>query len=100
MAPPSTIQDIQLATHSVTHVNKAILGCLPRGCKLAPLMSEFLQPQVHDISALAILQQLPLGKRIPDSCTIFPKGSRLLQFVNEDGGDYCGLACPPLQRPL
>ena len=94
VAPPSTIQDIQLATHSVTHVNKAILGCLPRGCKLAPLMSEFLQPQVHDISALAILQQLPLGKRIPDSCTIFPKGSRLLQFVNEDGGDYYGTGMP------
>ena len=42
-------------------------GMFTRGCELAPLISEFLQPQVHDISALAILQQLPLGKRIPDS---------------------------------
>ena len=92
--PPSTIEDVQHAAHSVTHINKAILGCLPRGRKLVPLMSEFLQPQIHDISASTILQQLPLGKRLPDSCTNFPKGSRLLQFVNEDGGDYCGTSMP------
>ena len=86
VVPPSTIQDVQQATHSVAHINKAILGCLPRGRKLVPMMSEFLQPQIHDISARQILQQLPLGKRIPDVCTPFPKGSRLLKFVNEDGG--------------
>ena len=96
VAPPLTIADVQVETHSVTHVNKAILGCLPRGRKLVPLMSEFLQPQVHDISEISILQQLPLGKRIPDECTVFPKGSRLLQFVNEDGGNYCGTGMPTL----
>ena len=92
--PPSTIQDVQQATHSVAHINKAILGCLLRGRKLVPMMSEFLQPQIHDISARQILQQLPLGKRIPDVCTPFPKGSRLLKFVNEDGGDYFGTGMP------
>ena len=94
VAPPATIQDVQQATHSVAHINKAILGCLPRGRKLVPLMSEFLQPQIHDISMWQIIQQLPLGKRIPDACTIFPKGSRLLKFVNEDGGDYYGTGMP------
>ena len=94
VVPPSTIQDIQQATHSVAHIDKAILGCLPRSRKLVPLMSEFLQPQIHDISALPMLQQLPLGKRIPDMCGVFPKGSRLLQFVNEDGGIYSGTGMP------
>eukprot|EP00435_Cladocopium_sp_Y103_P050182 s4628_g15.t1 len=85
-APPTTVQEASAATASSTYINKAILGCLPRGRKMLPMMSEHLQPQLFDISHVPEVQQLPLGKRIPDSCTSFPKGSELLRFCNADGG--------------
>lgn len=67
-------------------LNKAILGCLPRGRKVPPFISEFLEPQIWDITHAPEVQQLALGKRIPDSCSLVPKGSRLYNFVNSDGG--------------
>eukprot|EP00435_Cladocopium_sp_Y103_P021857 s2092_g5.t1 len=85
-APPTTVQEATSLTSSSTYINKAILGCLPRGRKMLPMMSEHLQPQLFDISHLHEVQQLPLGKRIPDSCNSFPKGSKLLRFCNVDGG--------------
>ena len=84
--PPNTIADVQVASTQASFVNKAILGCLPRGRKLLPVISEFLQPIQFDISKLPIVQSLALGKRIPDECTDFPKGSKLLRFVMPDGG--------------
>ena len=84
--PPNTIADVQVASTQASFVNKAILGCLPRGRKLLPVISEFLQPIQFDISKLPIVQSLALGKRIPDERTDFPKGSKLLRFVMPDGG--------------
>ena len=84
--PPATIGEVQAASTHATYVNKAILGCLPRGRKLLPVISEFLQPQQFDISSLPLVQHLALNKRIPDECAVFPKGSKLLRFVIPDGG--------------
>eukprot|EP00435_Cladocopium_sp_Y103_P057060 s2477_g19.t1 len=39
-----------------------------------------------DISAHPAVQKLALGKRIPDFCEAFPKGSKLFRFVNVKGG--------------
>ena len=94
--PPETIHEIQTATTQAVYMNKAILGCLPRGRKLLPFISEFLQPARHDISAMPSVQTMVIGKRIADDVTQFPKGSKLLRFVNADGGDdgngnYLGL---------
>ena len=66
--------------------NKALLGCLPRGRKMLPFMSDFLQPQVHNIEGLPEVRTLAIGKRIPSSCTIFPLGSKLRKFSNGTGG--------------
>ena len=84
--PPATIGEVQAASTHATYVNKANLGCLPRGRKLLPVIPEFLQPQQFDISSLPLVQRLALNKRIPDECAVFPKGSKLLRFVIPDGG--------------
>ena len=68
-------------------INKAILGCLPRGRKVPPLLTDWLEPQLFQIDHLPVVQTLPVGKRIPDSVQIFPKGSKLVRFTNENGGD-------------
>eukprot|EP00435_Cladocopium_sp_Y103_P075157 s92_g54.t1 len=77
---------IQDAGHDVSNqqVNKAILGCLPRGRKVPPLLTDWLEPQLM-ISAWPEVQALPFGKRIPDAVTIFPAGSKLVRFTNEMG---------------
>ena len=86
--PAETVDQVQAASTNATYLNKAILGCLPRGRKLLPLPTECLQPQQFDISSMPDVQTLALGKRIPDHCSAFPKGSKLLRFVNvADGGD-------------
>jgi len=85
--PAETVDEVQAASTNATYLNKAILGCLPRGRKLLPLPTECLQPQQFDISSMPEVQTLALGKRIPDHCSAFPKGSKLLRFVNvSDGG--------------
>ena len=85
--PAETVTEIQASTANATYLNKAILGCLPRGHKLLPLPTESLQPQQFDIASFPDVQTLALGKRIPDHCSPFPKGSKLLRFVNVSGGD-------------
>ena len=42
-----------------------------------------------DISHYPSLQQLAIGKRIPDACDFVPKGSKLVKFVNANGGSDC-----------
>ena len=88
--PAETVTEIQASTANATYLNKAILGCLPRGHKLLPLPTESLQPQQFDIASFPDVQTLALGKRIPDHCSAFPKGSKLLRFVNVSGGGRCG----------
>ena len=85
--PPATVQEVTVSTTPATYVNKAILGCLPRGRKVVPFLSDFLEPRTFDISAMPHVQTLTVGKRIPDDCSPFPKGSKLLRFVNDIGGD-------------
>jgi len=85
--PAETVTEIQASTANATYLNKAILGCLPRGRKLLPLPTESLQPQQFDIASFPDVQTLALGKRIPDHCSAFPKGSKLLCFANVSGGD-------------
>ena len=84
--PPEIVDEVTASSSSAQHVNKAILGCLPRGRKMVPLFSELLQPTLLDISGHPAVQTLALGKRIPDSCEAFPKGSKLFRFVNVKGG--------------
>ena len=88
--PAETVDEVQASSTNATYLNKAILGCLPRGRKLLPLPTECLQPQQFDVSSMPDVQTLALGKRIPDQCRAFPKGSKLLRFVNVVGGDGDG----------
>ena len=84
--PPETVHEIQAATAQAAYFNKAILGCLPRGRKLLPFISEILQPATFDISSMPLVQTMVIGKRIADDVAQFPKGSKLLRFDNVDGG--------------
>eukprot|EP00435_Cladocopium_sp_Y103_P073752 s20_g45.t1 len=86
--PPQHLQDFSVDT-CTQHVNKAILGCLPRGRKVPPLLTDWLEPQLFDISQWPMVQTLPIGKRIPDSVTVFPPGSKLVRFTNEMGVEPC-----------
>ena len=91
---PETALHDSVEVNAVT--NKALLGCLPRGRKMLPFISDFLQPQVHNIEFLHEIRTLAIGKRIPSSCTVFPLGSKLLRFSNGTGGvdiDNVGLPC-------
>eukprot|EP00435_Cladocopium_sp_Y103_P030416 s2541_g7.t1 len=88
--PPELVANVTAGSPSAQHVNKAILGCLPRGRKMVPLFSELLQPTLVNISAYPAVQKLALGKRIPDFCEAFPKGSKLFRFVNVKGGSGDG----------
>ena len=51
---PATVTADQADVNLVT--NKAILGCLPRGRKMLPFMSDFLQPRVHNIAGVTAVQ--------------------------------------------
>eukprot|EP00435_Cladocopium_sp_Y103_P042438 s2135_g11.t1 len=86
--PPKDLQCVDNFTN--VHINKTILGCLPRGRKVPPLLTDWLEPQVFDIGAYPQIQQLPVGKRIPDNITLFPAGSKLVRFTNANGGDFDG----------
>ena len=80
-------QDLEQSTGvaATSHINKAILGCLPRGRKVPPLLTDWLEPQLFPINHLPTVQALPLGKRIPDAVAEFPPGSKLVRFTNEMG---------------
>ena len=58
--------------------NRATLGTLPRGNKLPPLLTDFLQT----------LACLDLHTRLPGNST-FPPGTRILAFQNGYGGNGC-----------
>ena len=87
-SPPP--EDLQTATDShegqLNQINKTILGCLPRGRKVPPLLTDWLEPQLFNIDGILAVQTLPVGKRIPDATTAFPQGSKLVRFSNENGG--------------
>ena len=70
------------------HVNKAVVGMQPRGQKIPPVMTDFLLPSKVEIGVYPHLRRLSPGTRLPSEAP-FPTGSRLLRFVNEEGGG-CG----------
>ena len=65
--------------------NKAILGALPRGGKLPPLLSDFLHEVVVPVDHHSFLRHAKPGARIADN-NVFPKGARLLQVWNAQSG--------------
>eukprot|EP00435_Cladocopium_sp_Y103_P061413 s1136_g23.t1 len=84
--PPQTLQDVQSShLHLKDQTNRAILGALPRGNKVPPLLTDFLQKRMVAVQDYPFLLQVKPGSRIPDS-DHFPKGARLLQFWNDYGG--------------
>ena len=82
--PPSDMQE-DINSTEAAQINKTILGCLPRGRKVPPLMTDWLEPQLFRIDDVPAVQTLPIGKRIPDSVQRFPQGSKLVRFTNENG---------------
>ena len=82
---PSTLQEVA-PEHSRQQpvTNKAILGSLPRGKVVPPLLTDFLQPQVHSLPDNLDRRALTVGTRLPDNST-FPAGTRLLRFCFKDG---------------
>ena len=74
VAPPLTIADVQYETHSVTHVNKAILGCLPRGRKLVPLMSEFCSHKYMTSVRCQFCNSFRLANASLTNAQVFQKG--------------------------
>ena len=65
--------------------NKAILGTLPRGSKLPPLLSDFLHEVIVPVAQHSFSQHAKPGARIADN-NVFPKGARLLQVWNAQKG--------------
>ena len=82
--PPPDMEH-EVSGPEATQINKTILGCLPRGRKVPPLLTDWLEPQLFSIHDLPAVQNLPVGKRIPDSVKVFPQGSKLVRFTNENG---------------
>ena len=75
--------------------NRASLGWQPRGCKLPPLLTDFLEPQAYDVAEHPDLADILPGCRIPDGLG-FPKGSRVLRGAGQNGFAMLGLPREPL----
>ena len=69
----------------LNQINKTILKSLPRGRKVPPLLTDWLELQLFNIDGILAVQTLPVGKRVPDCATAFPQGSKLVRFSNEMG---------------
>ena len=64
-------------------INKTILGCLPRGSKVPPILTYWQELQLYLVPAL---QTLPVGKRTTDSVApLFPPGPKLVRCTNASG---------------
>ena len=65
---PVVFEDV-LPSHSrqCAVVNKAVLGNLPRGKIIPPLMTDFLISQEHVIPPDVSLREIALGGRLPDN---------------------------------
>ena len=71
--------------HVKDRSNRAILGALPRGSKLPPLLTDFLDNRVVALDDYPCLQHVNPGARVPDNVH-FSKGARLMQVWNERKG--------------
>ena len=84
-SPPALDMQQGIGRFDMNQINKTILGCLPRGRKVPPILTDWLEPRLFNIDGLAAIQALPVGKRIPDAITAFPLGSKLVRFTDENG---------------
>ena len=76
-APPEQLDQVHPGHKQFNEQrNRAILGLQPRGTKVPPLLTDFLQQQECVGSQFPFLCQIPPGSRLPDSEN-FPKGARL-----------------------
>lgn len=84
---PETLDDVQTEHLQVKDkANRAFLGALPRGSKLPPLLTDFLQETTVEFGAHDCLAHAKPGSRLPDN-HVFPKGARLLSVWNEQKGE-------------
>ena len=86
MPEPQTFGEARAYSSKAPKIDQALLGLLPRGRKVPPLMCDFLQPKTVDISNMPLVQKLAPKMRLPDAVKSFPKGSRLLRFQTNDAG--------------
>eukprot|EP00435_Cladocopium_sp_Y103_P074784 s23_g51.t1 len=87
--------------HLKDKANRAFLGALPRGSKLPPLLTDFLDEISIPMDQHAFLAHATPGARLPDN-SIFPKGARLIEILNDQLGKSMsfariGLPVPPLE---
>ena len=84
--PPETLDAVHDGhLQLLDRANKAILGTLPRGNKVPPLLTDFLQHKVIKVSDYPFLSQAQIGTRLADN-KFFPKGARLLKMWNDQMG--------------
>ena len=84
--PPLTLSDVTSDHLDLKDkANRAIVGALPRGTKVPPLLTDFLEQKQVAICDFPFLQQAKPGGRLADS-KFFPKGARLLRFLNDQRG--------------
>ena len=94
--PPATLDEVSSKhLHVKDLANRAITGCLPRGNKMPPLLTDFLSRTVVDLEQFPFLKQVQPGARLPDNAH-FCKGARLLQFLNDQKGVEIGMPLEPL----
>ena len=78
---PQTMEEwMHEPTMNNDYVNRALVGVQPRGQKVPPLLTDFLQPKKVAISGNEFLKRLAPGTRLSADSS-FPAGSRVLRFV-------------------
>ena len=89
---PETLQAITSEDGALRDkANQAMSGAQPRGSKLPPLLTDFLQSTWISHAELPLLQGLLPGSRVPDNDTL-PKGARVLAIGKCSGGETAATA--------
>lgn len=86
---PNTMLDVTPQHSRQQQVtNKAVLGMLPRGKTIPPLLTDLMKPAEAILPESIDPRTLTVGARIPDS-KFFPAGTKLLRLIAFDkkGGD-------------
>ena len=90
--PPATLSDVAVEhLHVKDAANRAVLGALPRGNRLPPLLTDFSDVRTVTLQQFSFLKDIQPGARLPDNSQ-FPKGARVLRGVR--------LACLLNQGPI
>lgn len=81
---PQTMMDITPQHSRQRQVtNKAVLGMLPRGKTIPPLLTDLMQPAEYILPDSINPRSLTVGARIPDN-KFFPAGTKLLRLITFD----------------